>query len=74
MGNGRQKYKFGSTKVKTVFFCIVLVLTEIHAGGNQVGGGRMRNWSGLMIVNKDSMTIKVTDNKLYRIARNIGRY
>ena len=37
MKNGRQNHKFSSPKIEAVYFCIVLVLMEIHAGGNQGG-------------------------------------
>ena len=40
VGNGRQNYKFNSSKIEAVYFCIVLVQMELHAGGNQ---GGMRN-------------------------------
>ena len=37
VGNGRQNYKFNSSKIEAVYYCIVL---KLHAGGNQ---GGMRN-------------------------------
>ena len=37
IGNGRQNHKFGSQNFEAAYFCIVLVLMEIHAGGNQGG-------------------------------------
>ena len=37
VGNGRQNYKFISSKMEAVYFCTMVVQMGLHAGGNQGG-------------------------------------
>ena len=46
MGNGHQDRNFNSPKIEAVYI-LLLVLMEIHAGGNQLRGDE--NWSGQLI-------------------------